>query len=114
MRVLSSSLTGLVCIATLMAATATPGSAQPSAMAFEGKVGGVQLIDHRDRRKGYGRGHYRGYYGHYYGPYYAPYAYYGPYWSLLLPLLCSVLRSQCQLLVRVLTLPRTCWACIDL
>jgi hypothetical protein len=41
MRVLSS----LVCIATLMAATATPGSAQPSAMAFEGKVGRVQLID---------------------------------------------------------------------
>jgi hypothetical protein len=77
MRVLSS----LVCIATLMAATATPGSAQPSAMAFEGKVGGVQLIDHRDRRKGYGRGHYRGYYGHYYGPYYAPYAYYGPYYG---------------------------------
>jgi hypothetical protein len=80
MRVLSSSLTGLVCIATLMAATATPGSAQPSAMAFEGKVGGVQLIDHRDRRKGYGRGHYRGY-GRSYGPYYAPYAYYGPYYG---------------------------------
>ena len=89
MRVLSSSLTGLVCIATLMAATATPGSAQPSAMAFEGKVGGVQLID-GGRATAVGiivatvvtmvLTTHRMPYGPYYGPYYYPYyrPYYGP------------------------------------
>ena len=62
MRVLSSSLTGLACIATLLAATATPATFQPSALAFEqGSGGGVQLIDNRDRRNGYARRHYRGY-----------------------------------------------------
>ena len=81
MRVLSSSLTGLACVATLMAATATPATSQPSTLAFgQGSGGGVQLIDNRDRRSGYARGHYRGY-GRYYGPYYAPYAYYGPYYG---------------------------------
>jgi hypothetical protein len=82
MRVLSSSLTGLACIATLMAATVTPATSQPSALAF-GQIsgGGVQLIDNRDRRNGYTRRQHRGYYGRYYGPYYAPYAYYGPYYG---------------------------------
>jgi hypothetical protein len=47
----------------------------------QGKVGRVQLIDNRDRRKVYDRRHYRGHYGRYYGPYYAPYAYYGPYYG---------------------------------
>ena len=80
MRVLSSSLIGFACVAT-MAATATPAASQPSAFAF-GQVsgGGVQLIDNRDRRKVYDRRHYRGY-DRYYGPYYAPYAYYGPYYG---------------------------------
>jgi hypothetical protein len=80
MRVLSSSLIAFACVAT-MAATATPASAQPGALAFgEGTGGGVQLVDNRDRRKVYDRRPYRGY-GRYYGPYYAPYAYYGPYYS---------------------------------
>ena len=82
MRVLSSSLTGLACIATLMAATATPATSQPSVLAFGQSSGNrVQLIDHRDRRNGHVRRRYRGHYGRYYGPYYAPYAYYGPYYG---------------------------------
>jgi hypothetical protein len=53
MRVLSA----LACIATLMAATATPATSQPSAPAFgQGSEGRVQLIDHRGRRKDYARG----------------------------------------------------------
>jgi hypothetical protein len=82
MRVLSSTLTGLAFIATLMAATATPATSQPSSPALRQHNGDeVQLIDYRDRRKGYNdRRHYRGYRG-YYGPYYAPYAYYGPYYG---------------------------------
>jgi hypothetical protein len=77
MRVLSSSLTGLACIATLMAFTATPVTSQPSALAFgQGGGSGVQLIDNRDRRSSSARRHYRGY-----GRYYAPYAYYGPYYG---------------------------------
>ena len=81
MRVLSSSLIGLACVAT-MAATATPAISQPGALSFgQGSASGVQLIDNRDRRKGYDRKPYRGYYGRYYGPYYAPYAYYGPYYG---------------------------------
>jgi hypothetical protein len=82
MRALSSSLTGLACVAILMGATATPAISQPGALSVgQGGVSGVQLIDNRDRRKGYDRKPYRGYYGHYYGPYYAPYAYYGPYYG---------------------------------
>ena len=81
MRVLSSSLTGLACIATLIA-TATPATSQPSALAFgQGSGGDVQLIDNRDRRNSYARRNYRGYGGRYYRPYYAPYAYYGPYYG---------------------------------
>ena len=81
MRVLSSSLIGFACASTV-AATATPAISQPSALVFGQASGGVvQLIDNRDRRKGYDRRPYRGYYGHYYGPYYAPYAYYGPYYG---------------------------------
>ena len=81
MRVLSSSLIGFACVTT-MAATATPAISQPSAWTVGQKIeGGIQLIDNRDRRKGYDRKPYRGYYGHYYGPYYAPYAYYGPYYG---------------------------------
>jgi hypothetical protein len=50
MRVLSSSLTGLACIATLMTAAPAPATAQPSPLAFEqGSGGRVQLIDNRDR-----------------------------------------------------------------
>jgi hypothetical protein len=80
MRVLTLSLSGLVCIATLMAAT--PAGSQPSALAVgQGDVGGlVQLTDHRHRRNGYARPYYRGYHGRYYRPYYAPYAYHGPYY----------------------------------
>ena len=82
MRFLSSSLTGLACVATLMAATAIPATSQPSALVFgQGSEGGVQLIDNRDRRNGHARRHYRGYGGRYYGSYYAPYAYYGPYYG---------------------------------
>jgi hypothetical protein len=82
MRVLSSSLTGLACIASLMTGTATPATSQPSALSFEqGKLGRVQLVEYRDRRNGYARPRYRGYGGRYYGPYYAPYAYYGPYYG---------------------------------
>ena len=81
MRVLSSSLTGLACIATLMTAAPAPATAHPSPLAFEhGSGGRVQLIDNRDRRNGYARRHYRGY-GRYHGPYYAPHAYYGPYYG---------------------------------
>jgi hypothetical protein len=81
MRVLSSSVIGFACVATI-GATATPATSQPSALAFgQGSEGGVQLIDNRDRRKLYDRRHYRGHYGRYYGPYYAPYAYYGPYYG---------------------------------
>ena len=82
MRVLNSSLTGLACIATLMAATATPASSQPRVLALgQDSESGAQLINNRDRRKGYDRRHYRSYYGHYNGSYYAPYAYYGPYYG---------------------------------
>ena len=82
MRVLNSSLTGLACIAPLMAATATPASSQPRVLAFgQDSESGAQLINNRNRRKGYDRRHYRSYYGHYNGPYYAPYAYYGPYYG---------------------------------
>lgn len=82
MRVLSSSLTGLACITTLMAATATPATSQPRVLAFgQGSGSGVQLIDNQDRRSGNARRHYRGYNGRYHGPYYAPYAYYGPYYG---------------------------------
>ena len=82
MRVLSSSLTGLACIATLMVSTATPATSHPSVLTFgQGSGGRVQLIEHRDRRNDYARRHYRGHYGRYYGPYYAPYAYYGPYFG---------------------------------
>ena len=81
MRVLSSSLTGLACIATLIA-TATPATSQPSALAFGlGSGGDVQLIDNRERGNSYARRNYRGYGGRYYRPYYAPYAYYGPYYG---------------------------------
>jgi hypothetical protein len=65
-----------------MAATATPASSQPRVLAFgQDSESGAQLINNRDRRKGYDRRHYRSYYGHYNGPYYAPYAYYGPYYG---------------------------------
>jgi hypothetical protein len=80
MRVLSSSLIGFACVATI-GATATPATSQPSALAFgQGSEGSIQLIDNRDRRKVYDRRPYRGY-GRYYAPYYAPYAYYGPYYG---------------------------------
>jgi hypothetical protein len=82
MRVLTLSLTA--CVATLMIAIATPATSQPSALALgQGKVSGVEQIDHRHRRKGDSRRYYGGYYGPgpYYGPYYAPYAYYGPYYD---------------------------------
>lgn len=81
MRVLSSSLITFGCVAT-MATTPTPASAQPGALGFGlASGGGVQLVDNRDRRKGYDRRYYRGQHGRYYGPYYAPYAYYGPYYG---------------------------------
>ena len=81
MRVLSSSLIAFACVTTT-AATATLAAAQQSGLTLEqGSEGGVQLIDNRDRRKGYDRRPYRNYYGHYNGPYYAPYAYYGPYYG---------------------------------
>jgi hypothetical protein len=81
MRVLSLSLIGFACVAA-MAVAATPATSQPRVLTFgQGSASGVQLIDNRDRRKGYDRRPYRGYYGHYYGPYYAPYAYYGPYYG---------------------------------
>jgi hypothetical protein len=82
MRVLSSSLTGLACIATLMAATATPATSQPSALAFgQGSASGVEQIEHRQRRNGDYRRYYGRYDGPYYRPYYGPYAYYGPYYD---------------------------------
>ena len=80
MRVLSSSLIGLACIAT-MAASAPPANSQSTALSLGGSGGGVQLIDNRDRRNSYARRNYRGYGGRYYRPYYAPYAYYGPYYG---------------------------------
>ena len=81
MRVLTSSLIGFACV-TAVAATATPAASQPSAPEFgRGSGGQIQLIDNKDRRKGYDRRPYRDHYGRYYGPYYAPYAYYGPYYG---------------------------------
>jgi hypothetical protein len=80
MRILSASVMGLACVGT-MAATATLANAQPGALEFgQGSGSGVQLIDNRDRRKGYDRRYNRGYRG-YYGPHYAPYGYYGPYYD---------------------------------
>jgi hypothetical protein len=64
-----------------MAVASTQATSQPRVLTFgQGSASGVQLIDNRDRRKGYDRKPYRGYYGHYYGPYYHPYyaPYYGP------------------------------------
>ena len=81
MRILTLSA-GLACVATLMAATATPVVSQPSALEFgKGSANGVQLIEHRERRNSYSRRYHGRYDGPYYAPYPPPYAYYGPYYD---------------------------------